>query len=63
MNVQDVESAFHCIISGIRHNGIFHVARKEEMLSNGDRIVCTIQKAEKERMINDIAKEAPIWIP
>lgn len=56
-SVLDVEENYHCIISGLIKDGAVEIPDKEKQIYNGDRIVCTIQKKDKERLIKSLSKE------
>lgn len=63
MSVVEVEKEFHCKISSIRRNGIILLAKDAEVLLDDDRIICTVKKSEEGLLINEISREAPIWVP
>lgn len=59
--VNKIETDYSCIISGIIRDGSLLLPKREEMIRSGDRIVCTILKANKDKLIKSLAREVPIW--
>lgn len=57
LSVQDIESTCSCIISSLLRKGTFSLPEKKEMIRTGDRIICTIPKEGKKRMISMLSKE------
>lgn len=55
--VEEVESKFHCIISGIIKEGDLQIAKKSEEISEGDKVICTVHKKDKGKLINYFCKE------
>jgi len=55
--VEDIEEKCSCIISGVAKNGIISIPNKNTLINNGDKIICTIQKKDKARLINLLSKE------
>lgn len=56
-SVEDVEENYHCIISGLIKDAVVEIPDKKKQIYNGDRIICTIQKKDKERLIKSLSKE------
>lgn len=56
-SVEDVEENYHCIISGLIKEAVVEIPDKKKQIYNGDRIICTIQKKDKERLIKSLSKE------
>ncbi len=55
--VGEFEDKYDCIISGLIKDGIAGLPKKNEQIHYGDRIICTIQKKDKVRLINSFSKE------
>lgn len=55
--VDEIQKLYNCDISSIFRNGNFSIAKREEKLAVGDKIICTINECEKERLISAISKE------
>ncbi|PKM94225.1 MAG: hypothetical protein CVU84_12240 [Firmicutes bacterium HGW-Firmicutes-1] len=58
--VKDIEDKYSCIISGILKEGEIILPKKDEPLKYGDRIICTINKKHRDKLISSISKEMPI---
>lgn len=56
-SVETIENQYHCIISGVMIDGVVRFPNKNEQIKNGDRIICTIQKKDKVKLINYFSKE------
>jgi trk system potassium uptake protein len=59
--VKKIETDHSCIISGIIRDGSFLLPKPEDIIQSGDRIICTILKTNKEKLLKSLAKEVPIW--
>lgn len=59
-SVNEIENRYSCIISGVNRNGEVHLPGQEDLILNGDRIICTISKKEKEKMIRLFSKETAL---
>lgn len=57
MVVSDFEKKYRCIVSGIIEDGIIRLPQKSESVQNGNKIICTVQKKDKVRLVNSICKE------
>jgi trk system potassium uptake protein TrkA len=57
ISVKDIEEECSCIINGLRRNDFITLPAKEEKISNGDRIICTIEKDDKKHLITWLSKE------
>lgn len=55
--VMDIENKFHCIISVVMKDGIVNLPDKNMQVNNGDKIICTIEKKDKGKLINYLCKE------
>lgn len=58
--VKDLEKNYSCIISGIISGGTARLPKKDDKVEHGDRIICTIDKNEKEELIYFLTGEMPI---
>ena len=56
-SVGDIETKYHCIISGVMKDGVVRLTRKNELIHKGDKVICTVHKNDKERLINYLCKE------
>jgi len=56
-SLEDIEINYHCIISGLIKDGVVEIPDKKQYINNGDRIICTIQKNHKEKLIKSFSKE------
>lgn len=59
-SVKEIENRFSCIISGIVKNGILYIPNKDELVFHGDKIICTINRNGKDRLISSLVKETII---
>lgn len=56
-SVVDIEDKYNCIISGMIKDGAVRLPKKNELIDYGDRIICTVQKKDKGKLINSLSKE------
>lgn len=56
-SLEDIEKNYHCIISGLIKDGVVEIPDKKQYINNGERIICTIQKNHKEKLIKSFSKE------
>lgn len=56
-SVEDIETKYSCIISVLIKDRILCLPKKNDLINNGDRIICTIQKKDKGRLIHSLSKE------
>lgn len=54
--VGEIEKKYSCIISGVNRNGDIYLPKKDDQINSGDRIICTISKSEKEKLIKLLSK-------
>ena len=59
--VNKIETDYSCIISGVIRDGSLSLPKPGEKIKPGDRIVCTVLKVNKDRLVKSLAKEVPIW--
>jgi trk system potassium uptake protein TrkA len=57
LSVLEIEATCSCIISGLLRKNIISLPEKKEVIRTGDRIICTIQKDEKKKLISLVSKE------
>lgn len=55
--VGEIEDKYHCIISGVMEAGVIRLPQKNEFIENDNKIICTIQKKDKGKLINYLCKE------
>jgi trk system potassium uptake protein TrkA len=55
--IKGIEDKFSCLISGITLNGAFSFPTKDELVPYGAKIICTINKKNKEKLIETLTKE------
>jgi trk system potassium uptake protein TrkA len=56
-NILEIEDKFNCRICAVRKNGEFMLPNKNELFEKGDKIVCTINKENKEKLVKAIMGE------
>ena len=56
-NVLEIEDKFNCRICAVSKNGEFMIPNKNELLEKGDKIICSINKENKEKLVKAIMKE------
>ena len=56
-NVLEIEDKFNCRICAVSKNGEFMIPNKNELLEKGDKIICSISKENKEKLVKAIMKE------
>lgn len=52
ISVQEIEEEFDCIISAIDKGNTILLPLKSEFIEHGERIICTIRKKDKERLVS-----------
>jgi trk system potassium uptake protein TrkA len=55
--VCDLESKYHCIIAGVLKDGLIRLPQKNEQILNGDKLICSVHKNGKGKLINHLYKE------
>ncbi|WP_050738374.1 potassium channel family protein [Acetobacterium bakii] len=55
--VKAIEEKYACIISGVEIDGEFIIPKREDYVPHGSKIICTINKKYKEKLIISLAKE------
>lgn len=58
VTVGKLEEKFHCIISGLNKDGKLGLPRKNDMITTGVRLYCTIGIKDKGKLINYLCKES-----
>ncbi|MCB2295519.1 TrkA family potassium uptake protein [Clostridium algoriphilum] len=56
-NVSQIEDKFNCRICAIQRNGESSIPNNNEILEQGDKIICSINKKNKEKLVKAIMKE------
>ena len=54
--VGEIENKYSCIISGILKNENIILPDKNQPVSHGDKIICTINKKDRDRLISSLMK-------
>lgn len=57
ITVNRLEDRFHCIISGLRKDGTISLPMKNDIITKGVRLYCTVARKDKEKLINYLCKE------
>ena len=55
-NVSEIEDKFNCRICAVCKNGEFKIPDRNELLEKGDKIICSINKENKEKLVKAIMK-------
>jgi trk system potassium uptake protein TrkA len=55
-NILEIEDKFNCRICAVSRNGEFMIPNKTELLKKGDKIICSINKENKEKLVKAIMK-------
>lgn len=58
--VKDIEEKYSCIISGILKDGEIILPKKDEQVLFGSRIICTINKKDRDNLISAFSREAAL---
>ncbi|GCD12315.1 potassium channel family protein [Clostridium tagluense] len=56
-NVLEIEDKFNCSICAVCKNGEFMIPNKNELFKKGNKIVCSINKENKEKLVKAIMRE------
>ncbi|OGO81505.1 MAG: hypothetical protein A2Y21_02745 [Clostridiales bacterium GWC2_40_7] len=54
--VGEIENKYSCIISGILKDGNIKLPEKNQHILHGDKIICTINKKDRDRLISSLMK-------
>jgi trk system potassium uptake protein TrkA len=57
VSVEEIESKYSCVISALVKDGTPYLPRKNDLVRHGDRMICTIQKKDKDKLIHSFSKE------
>jgi len=57
ISVGDIETKYHCIISGLMKDGVVRLTKKNDQIHKGDKLICTVHKNDKGKLINYLCKE------
>nr|WP_319488535.1 TrkA family potassium uptake protein [uncultured Caproiciproducens sp.] len=63
ITVAEIEQKFSCVISGIRRSENIILPQRDTLLQIGDRLICTIHKNDKPKLLRLFSKEMPVWNP
>ncbi|MEI7885163.1 MAG: TrkA family potassium uptake protein [Clostridia bacterium] len=63
MIVGEIEKKYFCRISIVNIGGISRLPKQDDQIHFGDRITCTINKYEKEKLLKAFSKELNVWNP
>ncbi|WP_373484423.1 TrkA family potassium uptake protein [Acetobacterium sp.] len=55
--VKSIEEKYHCILSGLIVADTFAFPEKDELVPEGAKIICTVLKKDKDKLIASLAKE------
>lgn len=53
-DVYSTENQYHCIISSIFRDGYFLIPHRQEKIHEGDKIVCTINSNDRDKLFNAV---------
>lgn len=56
-NVLEIEYKFNCRICAVSKNGEIIIPNKDELLEKGDKIICSINKDNKENLVKAMMRE------
>lgn len=56
-NILEIEDKFNCRICAISRNGEYSIPNKEQLFQKGDKIICSINKDNKDKLVKAIMKE------
>ena len=57
MSVDELENKFHCIIAGLGSDGRLSLPKKNDIVTKGIRLYCTVKVSDKGKLINYFCKE------
>jgi trk system potassium uptake protein TrkA len=55
--VNELENKYHCIIAGVLKDGKIMLPNKNDQIVNGDKLICSVHKNNKGKLINYLYKE------
>jgi trk system potassium uptake protein TrkA len=55
--VEELENNYKCVISSILKEGSFRLPNKNEVVEQGDKIVCAVHRKNREKLISALTKE------
>ncbi|MHB1483626.1 MAG: potassium channel family protein [Saccharofermentanales bacterium] len=58
ISVEEIEKKYFCIISTINRQGVIFLPKQDDQILSGDRIICTINKSENEKLMKLSLKES-----
>ncbi len=57
ITIGEIEDRYHCIVSAVITGGTVRLPQKNHRILDNDRIVCTIKKNDKGKLISSLCKE------
>lgn len=63
VNVENLQQKYSCNISYIKNKNKCFIPDKDTKLENGDIIICTVHKKDKEKLLKIFHKEVLVWMP
>ncbi|HWT74935.1 MAG TPA: TrkA family potassium uptake protein [Mobilitalea sp.] len=57
VTVGELEQQFHCIVAGIIKTGNVSLPGRNDLISNQDKVICSVHKDQKGKLINYLSKE------
>lgn len=57
MTVSEIEERFHCIVSALIKDGALNLPKRDDKITAGIRLYCTIEIKDKGKLINYLCKE------
>lgn len=58
--VRDIECKYSCIVSGIFKNGEFFLPKPKDPVDYHDKIICTIGKKDRDKVLTFVCGEVPL---
>lgn len=55
--VKEIEENFQCVISSIFRHGKFNIPSRDQEIRVGDKIICTINESNKNKLVSAVSRE------
>lgn len=55
--VEEIEKSFQCVISSIFRDGKFDIPSRDDEIRVGDKIICTINESNKNKLVSAVSRE------
>jgi trk system potassium uptake protein TrkA len=55
--VEEIEKNFQCVISSIFRNGKFDIPSRDDEIRVGNKIICTINESNKNKLVSAVSRE------